>query len=104
MPIHSLQLLRMLYGALFMRESMSVGNVIREFARLEANTRHDVAVFLILYSLVGLDLFSIKDEKQREKITTAWVSWGVAFVLIGFFILGPARDAEQTARLRMKNA
>lgn len=74
--------------------------VLQEVSRLEADTRHDLAIFLILYLLVGLDLFSIKDEKQREKMTAAWVSWGVVFVLIGFFILAPARAAEEIARTR----
>ncbi|WP_157071031.1 hypothetical protein [Alicyclobacillus acidiphilus] len=73
---------------------MALNEALREFQRIEANTRHDVAIFLILYSLIGLDIFSIKDEKQREKVTAAWVSWGVVFVLVGFFILAPERDAQ----------
>lgn len=70
---------------------------LQEIERLDANTRHDLAIFLILYALIGLNLFGIEDTLQREKMTVAWVSWGIIFLIIGFFILAPARDALQTS-------
>lgn len=73
--------------------------VLQEFARVEANTRHDLAIFLILFSVIALDLFSIKSDEQRSKATAMWLSWGIPFVFIGFFILGPERDVRQKRTL-----
>lgn len=54
--------------------------------------------FLIIYSLVGLDLFSINDEKKPEKATVGWVVWGIAFVLLANFFIGPEQEQIQVKR------
>lgn len=70
----------------------------REWQKKEASVRHSLAIFLIIYSLVGLDLFSINDEKKPEKATVGWVVWGIAFVLLANFFIGPEQEQIQVKR------
>lgn len=68
---------------------------LKDWRNAEASNRHSAAIFLIIYSLVGMDIMSVQDEKQRQKITAKWVAWGVVFTLIGFFIISPEQEAIQ---------
>ncbi|MCL6517730.1 hypothetical protein [Alicyclobacillus sp.] len=65
----------------------------RDYAYAEYSNRHAAAVFLILYALVGMDIMAIEDERQRERMTAAWVAWGTVFILLGFFLIAPEQDA-----------
>lgn len=93
--------LRIVYNAVFGRGGVRVEQAGQQDSRREEhNVRHDVVVFLTLYSLIGLDVLSVKDKEQREKAKAAWVTWGIVATLIGSFVLAPARDAQQKALSR----
>ncbi|MCY0874748.1 MAG: hypothetical protein OWT28_00460 [Firmicutes bacterium] len=65
------------------------------------DARHGAAVFLILFALIGLDIMSIKDPKAQMAATAAWLPWGIVFILVGFFLVGPEQDALAIARFQV---
>lgn len=75
---------------------------LQDYLYAEASNRHAAAVFLILYALIGLDTMSIEDPKLREKMTVAWIAWGITFILLGFFIIGPEQAAIAKAHRQPK--
>ncbi|QQE76807.1 hypothetical protein [Alicyclobacillus sp. SO9] len=70
----------------------------------EEEARHGVAVFLIIYSLVGIDIQSKKTEEEKRKTTALWLAWGIPFLLLAFFIITPEqqtiRESQQNTMLR----
>lgn len=68
------------------------------------DARHGAAVFLILFALIGLDIMSIKDPKAQMAATAAWLPWGIVFILVGFFLVGPEQDALAVARFQASSA
>lgn len=71
-----------------------------DYQAAEAANRHDAVIFLMLFAIIGLDLFAIEDEQQRQRATAVWLAWGLAFLLAGFFLIAPEQSALQRARRR----
>ena len=62
------------------------------------DARHGAAIFLTLLALVGLDIMSIDNEKQRQKATATWLAWGIPFFLLASFFITPEQDAMAIRR------
>jgi uncharacterized membrane protein YdcZ (DUF606 family) len=71
---------------------------LREWQRKEKETRHSLFMFLVLLTLVNIYLMSIQEEKQKEIANVAWLSWGVAFVIIANFIIAPEKERNSPLR------
>ena len=61
--------------------------------KAEATARHSVAIFLIIYTLIDLDIRGRNTEEERRKATAMWLGWGIPFVLLAFFIITPEQEA-----------
>ena len=66
----------------------------------ESGARHSVVVFLIIFTLVDIDISSEKDEAKRRKLTATWLAWGIPFLLLAFFIISPEQDAIATKQFQ----
>ena len=64
----------------------------------ESGARHSVVVFLIIFTLVDMDIMAVKDESQRMKLTATWLAWGIPFLLLAFFFISPEQDAMAIKR------
>jgi len=58
----------------------------------EANARHGAFVFLILFTLTGMDIRSKKSKLEQERATHTWLAWGITFLLLAFFIIAPEQE------------
>lgn len=72
----------------------------RSVIRAEASARHGVVVFLIIYTLIDLDIRARGSEEEQRKATAMWLGWGIPFVLLAFFIITPEQEALQERRDR----
>ncbi|QSO48045.1 hypothetical protein [Alicyclobacillus mengziensis] len=70
----------------------------KQWQKAEASARHGLFTFLILFTLVNLDIMARKTKKEQEKATQTWVAWGVTFVLLAFFIITPEQELLQSRR------
>ncbi|MCF8563519.1 hypothetical protein LLE49_02050 [Alicyclobacillus tolerans] len=77
---------------------MNKGQAMKAWKRAESSARHGVVVFLIIYSLIGIDIMSYKTEEERRKVTATWLGWGIPFLLLAFFIITPEQEAIQMYR------
>ena len=66
----------------------------------ESGARHSVVVFLIIFTLVDMDIMAVKDESQRMKLTATWLAWGIPFLLLAFFFISPEQDAIALQRVQ----
>lgn len=73
---------------------------LREWQKAEENARHSLFVFLIILTLVNLDIMARKTKKEQERATQTWVAWGVIFVLLAFFIIAPEQELIQSVQKR----
>lgn len=48
--------------------------------------------FLILLTLENLHIMSFSSAKERQLATQRWLTWGITFLLIAFFILAPEQE------------
>lgn len=71
-----------------------------KWQKAEENTRHSLFVFLLLLTLVNLDIMARKTKREQERATQAWVGWGVVFVLLAFFIITPEQELLQASTAR----
>lgn len=72
----------------------------KAFIRAEATARHGVVVFLIIYTLIDLDIRARGSEEEKRRATAMWLGWGIPFVLLAFFIITPEQEALQERRDR----
>ena len=70
----------------------------KQWQKAEESARHGLFTFLILFTLVNLDIMARKTRKEQEKATQTWVAWGVTFVLLAFFIITPEQEFLQSRR------
>lgn len=54
---------------------------LRKWEKAEESARHGLFVFLLLFTLVGMDIMSKKTRVEQQQTTQTWVAWGVTFVL-----------------------
>ena len=69
---------------------------LKEWQKAEEAARHSLFVFLILLTLVNLDIMARKSKREQERATQTWVAWGVTFVLLAFFIISPEQELLQS--------
>lgn len=69
---------------------------LRQWQKAEESARHGLFVFLILFTLVGIDIMSKKTQAEQQQATQTWVAWGVTFVLLAFFIITPEQELIQS--------
>lgn len=62
----------------------------------EEAARHGLFVFLLFLTLSNLDVMSQKTMQEKELATKTWVSWGVIFILLAFFIITPEQELLQS--------
>ncbi len=65
---------------------------LREWRRGEETARHGLFTFLLIFSLVNLDIMAQKSREEQERATQTWVGWGLTFVLLAFFIITPEQE------------
>jgi hypothetical protein len=70
---------------------------LQQWQKEEENARRAAVIFLTIGGMVFLDISSIEDEKRREEATRAWVAFGIALLLLGFFVIAPEREALEAA-------
>ncbi|MCL6548756.1 MAG: hypothetical protein K6T30_07580 [Alicyclobacillus sp.] len=63
--------------------------------RAEESARHGLFVFLLLLTLVNLDIMARHSREEQERATQTWLAWGVVFVLLAFFIITPEQEQLQ---------
>lgn len=66
--------------------------------KAEVSARHSVVVFLIIFTLVDLDIRGRNSEEERRKTTAMWLGWGIPFLLLAFFIITPEQEALEKKR------
>lgn len=74
---------------------MAVGKSV---IKAEARARHSVAIFLIIYTLIDLDIGGRNTEEERRKATAMWLGWGIPFLLLAFFIITPEQERIEKGR------
>lgn len=69
---------------------------MKKWVQAEESARHGLFTFLLLLTLVNLDIMARKTRREQEQATQAWVAWGVIFVLLAFFIITPEQELLQS--------
>ncbi|MDP9729469.1 hypothetical protein ACOJUR_02250 [Alicyclobacillus tolerans] len=67
------------------------------FAQAESNSRHGAFIFLLLYTLIGIDIMAKKTPQEQMQALKVWLPWGITFLLLAFFIIAPEQEATQAA-------
>ncbi len=70
--------------------------VLQAAIRGEESARHGLFTFLLVLTLVNLDIMARKTKKEQERATQTWVAWGVIFVLLAFFFITPEQELIQS--------
>lgn len=75
---------------------MTQQELLRKWQKGEESARHSLFVFLLILTLVNLDIMARKTEAEKQRATQTWVAWGVTFVLLAFFIITPEQELLQS--------
>ncbi|WDL97865.1 hypothetical protein [Alicyclobacillus sp. ALC3] len=69
---------------------------MKKSMQAEESARHGLFTFLLLLTLVNLDIMARKTKREQQQATQTWVAWGVIFVLLAFFVITPEQELMQS--------
>lgn len=67
-----------------------------KWMKAEKSARHSLFVFLLIFTLVELDITARKSRQAEEQASRTWITWGVTFVLLAFFIISPEKELVES--------